>query len=234
MYPDNPHIIREFDEAIRYLRREVISMAGQAQLNLERSMQGLLNRDLDRCKAVIADDNDVDDCERSIDAAGMDILVRFHPVASDLRLVITSMKVAASLERISDHAVNIAKRSKKMLAHPEISEARLVEPVYAQADELLRDALAAYSDRNAALGASLVARDKVLDRMHKGLVRSLSSLLEEGGDRSEDYLHLIFVARSLERIGDLSVNIGEEAVFLDSAEDIRHDKRRAAEIREDR
>lgn len=230
MHPESPHIIREFDEAIRYLRREVIGMAGQTRLNLERAIQGLLERDIDRCKAVVADDSDVDDLQRSIDSTGMDILVRFHPVASDLRLVISSMKIAANLERISDHAVNIAKRARKMLRRSEVSETKLIEPVYGIADKILRDAVAAYTDRNSSLGASLLERDKELDRLHKNVVATLSGLLEEGGMRAEDLLHLVFVARSLERVGDLAVNIGEDAVFLGSAQDIRHDRKLAAEV----
>jgi len=230
MHPDSPHIIREFDEAISFLRREVIAMAGQTRLNLERAIQALLERDIDRCKIVIADDSEVDDLQRSIDSTGMDILVRFHPVASDLRLVISSMKVAANLERISDHAVNIAKRAKKMAKRSELSYVKLIEPVYAVADKILRDAVAAYTDRNISLGASLRERDKELDRLHKNVIATLSAQLEEGGERGEDLLHLIFVARSLERIGDLSVNIGEDAVFLGSAQDIRYDRKLAAEI----
>jgi phosphate transport system protein len=224
MHSDTPHILREFDQAFGALRAEVIAMAGQARLNLERAMQGLLERDLDRCKAVVADDDEVDDAELRIDRIGMETLVRFHPVASDLRLVITSMKVAANLERISDHAVNIAKRARKMLTRPECPEITFIEPLYALADQQVRDALSAYTDRNAELGQSLQLRDKELDRMHKRLIATFSARLEEGGEKAEDYLHLIFVARSLERIGDLAVNIGEDAVYLDSARDIRHEK----------
>jgi phosphate transport system protein len=230
MEPDTPHIIREFDEAIRLLRRDVISMAGQTRLNLERAIQALLERDLDRCKVVIADDNDVDDLQRKIDSLGMDILVRFHPVASDLRLVVSSMKIAANLERISDHAVNIAKRAKKMAGRPELTEIKLAEPLYGLADRILRDSMTAFTDRDVALGASLRDRDKELDRLHKNVIGTLSNLLEEGGERTEDHLHLIFVARSLERVGDLAVNIGEDAVFLGSAQDIRHDKKMAARV----
>lgn len=199
-------------------------MAGQARLNLERAIEGLLARDIDRCKAVVADDDEVDEAEIRIDRIGMETLVRFHPVASDLRQVITSMKVAANLERISDHAVNIAKRARKMVARPTCPEVTFIEPLYALADQQVRDALSAYTDRNAELGRSLQARDKELDKMHKRLIATFSARLEEGGEKSEDFLHLIFVARSLERIGDLAVNIGEDAVYLDSARDIRHEK----------
>ncbi len=227
MHSNTPHILQEFDQAFTALRGEVISMAGQTRLNLERAMQGLLGRDLERCKTAIADDTEVDEAEMRIDRAGMDTLIRFHPVAGDLRLVIVSMKVAANLERISDHAVNIAKRARKMLARPELPEVAMLEPLYALADQQLRDAMSAFADRNAELGASLQVRDKELDKMHKRLVAAFSSRMEEGGARAEDFLHLVFIARSLERIGDLAQNIGEDAVFLDSAKDIRHEKHRA-------
>lgn len=227
MSPNSPHIIRDFDESIRKLADRVISMGNQSRVNLQRSIEALTQRDLDRCKAVIADDDDIDEAERSVDAMGMDILLRYHPVARDLRLVIASMKAAANLERISDHAVNIAKRAKKMLNREEVREVRLIEPVFLMADELLRDALAAFADRDSETGRGLRERDKELDRAHKRVMASLSNLLEEGGEHSESYLHLIFVVRSLERIGDLAVNLGEDAVFLDVAEDIRYIHRRS-------
>ncbi len=230
MRSNTPHIIREFDEAFLSLGGKVSTMAGQTRINLERSIQGLLNRDIDLCRAVIADDADVDETEREIDAEGLDILMRYHPVASDLRKVISSMKVAANLERISDHAVNIAKRAKKMISRPLVSEAKLIEPVYSLADALLRDAVAAYIDSDSGLGASLKLRDKELDKADKRTTARLSELLEEGGENAELFLHLVFVVRSLERVGDLAVNIGEDAVFLDLAEDIRYRRKAAVAI----
>jgi phosphate transport system protein len=227
------HIFREFDKGIESLKADVLLMANLTRQNIERAMRSLLERDIDLARTVIADDGDVDDLERKIDQAGMDILVRFHPMATDLRLVITSMKMAHNLERISDHAVNIAKRSKKICKAAPLEEAALTEPLYSLADKLLRDALLAYTDANAELGESLKARDKELDRLHKQMITSLSGRLEDASGRSEYLLHLIFVARSIERIGDLAVNIGEDAVFLGEARDIRHERKTAA-LGEDR
>ncbi len=223
---NSQHIFRDFDKAIDALKGEVITMASLARQNLERAMRSLLERDIDLARTVIADDSDVDDLERKIDQAGMDILVRFHPMASDLRLVITSMKMAHNLERISDHAVTIAKRSKKICKSSPLEEASLAEPLYSMADSILRDALTAYTDSNAELGESLKARDKELDQLHKQMISSLSARLEDSNGRAENLLHLIFVARSIERIGDLAVNMGEDAVFLGEARDIRHDHRK--------
>jgi phosphate transport system protein len=224
------HIFRQFDTAIEDLKSEVLSMAHLARRNLERAIHALLQRDTDLARAVIADDSDVDELERKIDQTGMSILVRFQPVASDLRLVITSMKMAHNLERISDHAVSIAKRAKKISEAPPLDDATLAEPLYTIADTLLRDAVTAYTDANADLGESLKVRDKELDRLHKQMIATLSSRLENSDGRAEHLLQLIFVARSIERIGDLAVNIGEDAVFLGDARSIRHDYRKTTAV----
>lgn len=222
----SPHIIRDFDQAISTLRGEVLAMAAKARHNLERAVRALLERNVELANAVIADDDEVDEYERQIDHLGMDILVRFHPVATDLRLVVSSMKISMNLERISDHATNIAKRAKKISVTAELPDTTLIEPLYTLADQLLRDATSAYSDRNARLGAALHARDKELDQMHKEATRTFGSRIEQGVGRSEDYLHLILIVRSLERVGDLATNIGEDAVFLEAAKDLRHSSNR--------
>jgi len=228
----SPHILRDFDQAIGALRAEVLAMAAQARHNLERAVRALLERNAELANAVIADDDEVDERERSIDKLGMDILVRFHPVATDLRLVVSSMKISMNLERISDHATNIAKRAKKFSDCRELTEVNLIEPIYTIADQLLRDAISAYSDRDARLGASLHARDKELDRMHKDATATFGQRIEQTEGRSADYLHLILIVRSLERVGDLATNIGEDAVFLEVARDLRHTTNREVDTKD--
>jgi len=216
------HIIKDFDTALKELRGGVLSMAAKTRHNLERAIQALLNRDKELANSVIADDDDVDELEREIDHRGMDILMKYQPLASDLRLVVTSMKISMNLERISDHAVSIAKRAKKIINCPELIEVNLVEPVYTLAESLLRDAVSSYSDGNAALGASLHVRDKELDKLHKEVTAQFGGRIEDTQGRSQEYLHLILIVRSLERVGDLACNIGEDTVYLEHAKDVRH------------
>lgn len=223
----NLHILHDFDQAITSLRAEVISMAGKARHNLERAIRALLQRNTELANAVIAADDEVDDSERRIDKLGMEMLVRFHPLASDLRLIVSSMKISMNLERISDHAINIAKRAKKISSSHDLADATIIEPIYTLADQLLRDSIASYSERDVVLGASLHARDKELDRIYKDTTAILASRMEQSKGRSQDYLHLIFVLRSLERVGDLAVNVGEDAVFLGTARDMRHESDRS-------
>jgi phosphate transport system protein len=226
----NSHILRDFDVAIAALRGEVLAMAARARVNLERAVQALLVRNAELAHTVIVGDDEVDESERKIDQMGMDMMVRYHPVASDLRLIVSSMRISMNLERISDHATNIAKRARKMSASKELQDVALINPLYTLADHLLRDAISSYRDRDAELGAGLHARDKELDRMHKAANTTFGSRIEQGTDRSQDYLHLILVTRSLERVGDLAVNIGEDAVFLDHARDLRHASDRTLDL----
>lgn len=228
-----PHILRDFDQAISALKGEVLAMAARTRMNLERAIRALMERNAELANSVIADDDEIDEAERVIDQLGMDILVKYHPMATDLRLVVSSMKISMNLERMADHAVNIAKRAKKISKAPELSEVNLIEPLYTLADHLLRDAISSYSDGNGPLGASLHTRDKELDKMHKQTTALFSSRIEETQGRCQEYLHLIFVVRSLERVGDLASNIGEDAVYLEHAKDLRHKSKAEREMAEE-
>jgi phosphate transport system protein len=214
------------DHAMNHLREKVQLMATLTSQNIKNAIQALLSRDIGMARMVIGDDTEVDEIEVKIDQLGMDILVRFHPVATDLRGVITAMKTAHNLERISDHAVNIAKRAKKISKSQTPVDADIVQPLFIKANEILHDALRSYMEGNSELGQSLHARDKELDADYKKVSATLSASLENSGANAENILHLILVARSIERIGDLAVNIGEDSYFLSNARDIRHEQRK--------
>ena len=96
------HILSNFQDSLDQLRKDVLTMASMAQLNLDHSVRGLLDREGSMCKAAIADDEDVDQLEKRIDEEGMRILALYNPVATDLRAVVATMKMATNIERISD------------------------------------------------------------------------------------------------------------------------------------
>ena len=216
------HTLKDFDVSLNELRTEVLAMGAKVAQSIESAMKGLLEGSLDRCNEVIVDDEVVDGQEKSIDEVAMGVMVRFNPVATDLRMVISSINVARSLERMGDHAVNIAKRARKILKTGTLEEAKLLEPLFTLASIEVKDALTAYADGNVELALGLHDKDEELDRLHKRLAKTLSGLIEERGSGTVGLIHLLFAARSFERIGDLAVNIGEEVVFIESAEDIWH------------
>ena len=219
---ETTHILGNFENALREARNSVLRMASIAEQNLENAVRALLTRNTELCNSVIAEDDEVNQLERRIDADSFEILMRYNPVAGDLREIITGMKVANNLERISDEAESIARRTRKLLKHPEVQEAALIEPLCEMAVRLFREAMRAYAEGNAELAMSLYARDRELDLADGEVIRELSKRIEEDSTQVKQVLHLIFIVRSLERVGDHSVNIGEDAVFLKRAEDIRH------------
>src|SRR5438105_15956150 len=107
------HILGTFDEALASLRQNVLLMASLAERSLERAMKGLFERNDDLCANAIADDEEIDQLEKQIDKEGVELLLRYQPVASDLRRVVSAMKLSSNPERIAEHATTIARRARK-------------------------------------------------------------------------------------------------------------------------
>ena len=193
-------------------------------------MRGLLERDTDLCNSAIAADQDVNELEKSVDKHGMQILVKFQPTAHDLRQVMGTIRVANNLERIADQASSIAKRARIINNLPEFPEVKLIQPVYSLCDRNLDLSLQAFlnADPDAAAAARLL--DKELDAAEKALDREIISVMESKHAELEGYIHLIFVARFLERVGDHAKNICEDTIFIERAEDIRFSKDKRAEV----
>jgi phosphate transport system protein len=219
---DSGHILSNFQSELNQLRKDVLTMASNAQLNLEHAVRGLLDRDADLCKAAIADDEEVDQLEKRVDREGMRILALYNPVAMDLRQIVASMKMSTNIERISDEAGNIARRARLVLKNSELAETKLIEPVHELAADLLRDAIHAFSQHDIGAARGIDSKDDALDDAHNKLVKQLRRRMEEDPSRLRDYLDLMFMVRSLERVGDHATNIAEDTVYIESAEDIRH------------
>src|SRR5205809_3114889 len=160
------HILGTFDEALSSLRNNVLMMAGLAERTLDRAVKGLLQRDDNLCTTAIADDEEIDQLEKQIDKEGVDVLLRFQPVASDLRRVVAAMKLSPNIERIADQATNIARRARKLNRHPPLPEVEIILPVYAQAISMFKQSLDAYVREDVELGRAVVPRDDKLDEQN--------------------------------------------------------------------
>jgi len=216
------HILGTFDEALSSLRNNVLMMAGLAERTLDRAVKGLLQRDDNLCTTAIADDEEIDQLEKQIDKDGVDVLLRFQPVASDLRRVVAAMKLSPNIERIADQATNIARRARKLNRHPPLPEVEIIVPIQAHAMAMFKDSIDAFSREDVDLGRAVVARDKDLDHMNKMANRRLTDRMAQDPKQLRGYLNLIFISRCLERVGDHATNIAEDAVYAAAAEDIRH------------
>ena len=216
------HILGTFDEALSSLRNNVLMMSGLTERSLERAMKGLFERNDNLCANAIADDEEIDQLEKQIDKDGVDILLRFQPVASDLRRVVAAMKLSSNLERMADQATTIARRARKLNQHPPLAEVELIRPMYEHAMSMFRDSVDAFVREDVDLGRAVVQRDDALDELNRSVSHKFVDRMAQDPEQLRGYLNLIFVGRALERVGDHATNIAEDAVYAAAAEDIRH------------
>lgn len=216
------HILGTFEAGMNNLRNDVLVMGSHALRNMANAINGVLQRDSDLCNLAIADDEEIDALEKSVDQKGFDVMLRFQPVASDLRMVISAMKISANLERVGDQAVSIARRGRKLNRTPELVEVAQLEPLYHKASEMLKDALKAYSEYDEALARDVHGRDKTLDLACKEFDALIGEKMVQQPQSVPAFLNLIFISRNLERVGDHAKNIAEDVTYITRAEDIRH------------
>jgi len=219
------HISSSFDAALGSLRNDVLMMSSIADRMFQTAFGALLSRNCPLCDQVMAEDEEVDTLEKQVDQEGVSLLIRFHPVASDMRQVISAMKVSRSLERVGDLAVTIARRAKRLNLRLPVSEVALLEPAYQMTLAIFRDGVRVFAESDCELARTLKLRDKQLDVLTTDLGEKLVARATANAEFVPSYLDLIFVARALERIGDLATNIAEDAFWRDQAADIRHMQR---------
>src|ERR1700730_13209703 len=196
------HILGTFDEALSALRNNVLMMAGLTERSLERAMKGLTNRDDNLCANAIADDEEIDQLEKQIDKEGVDILLRFQPVASDLRRVVSAMKLSSNLERMADQATTIARRARKLNRHPPLPEVELIRRMYDHAMSMFKDSVDAFAREDVDLGRAVVPRDQKLDDLNRMASHKLVERMAQDPGQLRGYLNLIFICRSVERLVD--------------------------------
>jgi len=226
---DTRHSLANFDAALDTLRADLFMMASLTERGLERASRGLLERDTGLCNNVIADDEEIDLLEIQIDRAGIEVILRYQPVASDLRQVVSSMKISTNLERVADQSVTIARRARKLNQESRTDDIHHLDAMFATARGMLQDAIKSYAEGNLTIAGEMKPRDRELDAMNLSVTNFYTECMQKHPSEVANYLNLIFIARALERVGDHAVNIGEDAIYAHSAQDIRHPKARSEE-----
>lgn len=207
------HTLREFDAALTSLNTHLLQMAYKAQSALDLAVAGLLQQDEDSANQAIADDEELDELEMAVDREGMHLLAFFSPVASDLRVVLASIRLSAIYERMGDESVTIAKRANKLNKRPRLREAGLVEPVYRELAEQFRAVNKAVSSWDAPALASLAPGLASLAEKTGTLTETFARLPEHYRDNLASVADLIFIGRSLERIAEGLQKVAAEALY---------------------
>lgn len=220
---------RHFHEELDTLKHRLLDMSQAAEALIESAVEALLNRDQVLAEQVIQRDTLVDTLEVEIEGRAIALLALQQPMARDLRFIIGAIKVSNDLERIGDHAVNIAECTLRLLAdRSDIAPDPEIEDMARRARLMLSDGLDAFLRGDGALGRDVCARDDQVDALHNSVFRILLTHMMADPRTITPSLEFLLVSRNLERVADLATNIAEDAVFLAEGKQIKHGAERAA------
>lgn len=216
------HISRQFNQELEDLRKDVMTMGGLAEQMIADAITALIEGESARAEQVIENDHQVNQMEKQIDQQCIQILARRQPTASDLRLVIAIIKTVNDLERVGDEAEQIAKMAIRLVSRDRPrGNYRELETMGTHVREMIRDALNGFARLEPEVAIALKRQDQKVDSEYEAILRQYYSYLVEEPRNTSRILDSIWVARSLERIGDHAKNIGEYIVYMVEGKDIR-------------
>ena len=210
------------ERELNVLRDRLLLMGGEVELALQRAMHALLQRDSEVANQVIEGDSVIDRLEIEIDRMSVDILALRRPVARELRTVISIGKITPILERIADHATNIARAALELNDEPEINVFTGFNQIADLATDMLQNALDIFTSNDSEKARLLIAKDEEIDKIYGQLVSSLMETMSQDVTKSTRVARLLFVAKDLERIGDYVKDICELTVYMKEAVFIKH------------
>jgi phosphate transport system protein len=203
------HTVKAFDEDIIRLRGLIAEMGGLAEVAINEAMDSLVRHDEVLAAEVVLRDKKLDALEAEVDRLAIRVLALRAPMADDLREVVATLKIAGVIERIGDYAKNIAKRVGEIQGRKKFDPLTLLPAMAEIASSMVHDVLTAYAARDPVLASEVVARDDKVDAFYESIFRNLVSHMMENPSSISSAAQLLFVARSLERIGDHATNVAE-------------------------
>ncbi len=214
---------RHFHEQLDTLKQRLLDMSERAESLIDASVDALLSRDAMKAEAVLAGDREIDELEVEVESLAISLLALQQPMARDLRFIIGAIKVSSDLERVGDHAVNIAQSALRLIANKsDITPDPEIEEMARRARQMLGDALDSFIRADGALGRAVCAMDDQVDALHDSVFRIVITHMLEDPKTITAALELFLVSRNLERVADLATNIGEDAVYLAEGKTIKH------------
>jgi phosphate transport system protein len=214
---------RHFHDQLASLKELLLEMSQKAEERTEIATEALLGRDIEKARLVIEGDEDLNSLEVQVEHRAVELLALQQPMARDLRFIIGAIKISNDLERVGDHAVNIAESAIRisgekgvLLPIPEIAE------MATRARRMLGDSLDSFVRADGVLGRAVCAADDQVDALHDSVFRVLLTHMMADPKTITPSLELLLVGRNLERIADLATNIAEDAVYLAEGKQIKH------------
>lgn len=213
---------RKFDEELKKLNEKLLNMAGLAEEQIATAIKGLKDRRKELAEDVLRKEENVNIYDIEVDELCMKLLALRQPMAGDLRLITSAMKIGSELERIGDLAVNIAERTLDLLKYPLLKPLIDIPRMASIAEEMVRDSINAFIQRDEKLARSVCERDDEVDSLNDQIFRELLTYMMESHANIHRAVGLILVGRHLERIADHATNIGEDVIYLVKGKTIKH------------
>jgi len=223
------HIVKSFDEELARLSDLINRMGGLAETQLEDSIEALQRRDSSLAEGAIEIDRVIDAHHAEVDELAIRLLALRQPMAADLRHIVTALKVAPIVERIGDYSKNVAKRTIALNQVPPVKPLFTIPRMGRLVREMIKDVLDAFSNADVGMARDVWARDKEVDDMYDSLFRELLTYMMEDARNITACTHLLFVARNIERIGDLATNVAELVHYQVEGEPLSEDRPKADE-----
>jgi phosphate transport system protein len=211
-----------FSEKLESLRRQLIGMGAEVENQIRLAVEALVEADAVKARKVIDRDKVIDQMEIKNDEDAIDLLATQQPVAGDLRLLVSALKINADLERIGDHAVNIAEGAERLSRFRPFKPWIDIPHMAEIARGMLKESLDAFIRKDSALALDVCKRDDLLDEKNKSIIRELLTYMAENPALISASIEIMSVSKNLERVGDLATNIGEEAIYIAEGEMIKH------------
>ncbi len=213
------HIASVFDRDLEAIQAQIMKMGGLVEAAIREAAQSLETRDEDLADQVRKGDRLIDDLEEMINQEAARVIALRAPTAIDLRLILSVIKISANLERIGDYAKNMAKRTGVLAQMAPVSDsAGAMRRMAREVEIMLKDALDAYVQRDAELAMDVINRDREVDQMYNALFREFLTFMMEDPRNITACMHLHFIAKNIERMGDHVTSIAEQVVYLVTGE----------------
>lgn len=221
----NEHTVKVFDDELGQLRGLIAQMGGLAEQAIGGAIEALVRHDLVAAAKVIEGDKKIDVLEHEVERLAVQLIALRAPMADDLREVVAAMKISNTLERVGDHAKNIAKRVADIEGHRHIEPLSVLPAMAGVASEMLHDVLDAFAARDIEMAMSIGERDRAVDDFYNSIFRALVTFMMENPASIGQAAHLLFVAKNLERIGDQATNLAEMVYYAATGEQMAERER---------
>jgi len=213
---------RHFDENLRALTDKLFVMGKLVEKAIDNSLHALFDRDRNIAQRVLLEEEEINRMEIEIDDLGHSLSALMQPMAMDLRLITAILKINTDMERMGDHAVNIAERALLLIEEPRLEIYVQLPEMADKVQKMLGDALLALSHEDAQLARTLLRRDDEVDACNDALYFKLEEMMEKDASLTRAGMNLVMVGHNLERIADLANNIAEDIIYMKQGREVRH------------